>query len=369
MCVDNFSTERLTNIFLDLAKIDGLCGQEKNVAEYITRFLKRLKLSPFEDDVKNYSGGNSGNIICHIGTGGDRVFLSHMDTARSTRNVKPVIQNGTIRSDGTTALGVDNRAGIATLLYAVEYIIENKLPVRDITLAFTVCEESTMDGAKYLSLNNGIKMGFVFDSAFEPGHFIHGTCGAVSFTLSVFGKASHSGLDPEKGISAIQIAARALSKINVGKINEHTIINIGTIHGGSAINVVPEKVKIRGEIRSMDVNTIEDTIDSIRKEFNCVIEQTGGSFDLEYVWDFKPYYVEEKQQTYFEAVRALQRVNLKAFPVIAWSGSDANYLNEKKIPTINFGIGARNPHSNDEYIEIGDLKKSAQIALQLMMSD
>jgi len=366
---DNFSTERLTNIFLDLAKIDGLCGQEKSVADYITRFLKRLNLSPYEDDVKKYSGGNSGNIICHIGSGGDRVFLSHMDTARSTRNLKPVIHNGTIRSDGRTVLGVDNRAGIATLLYAVEYLLENKLPVRDFTLAFTVCEESTMDGARYLSLNNGIKMGFVFDSAFEPGHFIHGTCGAISFTVSVYGKASHSGLAPEKGISAIQIAAQALSKVKVGKINEHTIINIGTIHGGSAINVVPEKVKIRGEIRSMDVNTIEDTIDTIRNEFHIVVKCTGGSFDLDYTWDFKPYYVEKNRPTYCEAIRALERVNLKPFPIIAWSGSDANYLNEKKIATINFGIGARNPHSNDEYIEIDDLKKSIQIALQLMMSD
>ncbi len=367
MCDNEFSTERLTKIFLDLAQIDGLCGQEKLVADYITRFLKRLDLSPYEDNVKQYSGGNSGNVVCLIGTGGDRVFLSHMDTARSTRNMKPVIQNGTIRSDGTTVLGVDNRAGIAALLYAVEFLIENKIPLRDCTLAFTVCEETSMDGARYLSLNNGVKMGFVFDSAFEPGHFIHGTCGAVSFTISVHGRASHSGLDPEKGISAIQISTAALSRLPVGKINDSTIINIGTIHGGSAINVVPEKTKIRGEIRSMDVNSIEKTIDMIRNEFNKIIEVKGGSYDLEYTWDFKPYYVEKDKATYCEALRALERVKLQAHPVIAWSGSDANYLNEKNIPTVNFGIGARNPHSNDEYIKINDLKVSTAIALQLMM--
>jgi len=360
------SNDRLVNIFLELARIDGLCGQEKKVALYIKNFLSHLGLSPYEDNAKKYSGGNSGNIICRIGSGGDRVFISHMDTARSTRNMKYRIQNGTIRSDGTTVLGVDNRAGIAVLLYAVECALQHNIPLRDSTLAFTICEESTMDGARYLSLNNRIKMGFVFDSAFEPGHFIHGTCGAVSFTVTVYGKASHSGLDPEKGINAIQITAEALSHVKTGKIEDHTIVNIGTIHGGSAINVVPEMTIVRGEIRSMDLRTVEETLHTIKREFESVVEKRGGSVHMEYSWDFKPYFIDERRPTYQEAVKALERVQLTATPVISWSGSDANYLNEKNIPTVNFGIGARNPHSNDEYIEIKDLVKSTELAVQLL---
>ena len=366
MSDNNISTDRLIKIFLDLAQIDGVCEQEKEVANYIVCFLNNLGLSPYEDNVKKYSGGNSGNIVCPIGTGGDRVLLSHMDTARSTKNMSYTIQNGIIRSDGTTVLGVDNRAGIAILLYAVEFAFQNKLSLRDSTLVFTICEETTMAGSRYLSLNNGIKMGFVFDSAFSPGNFIHGTCGIVNFTVTVNGKASHSGLNPEKGINAIQIAAKALSRISVGRVDEQTIINIGTIQGGNGTNVVPDKTQVRGEIRSMNMQAVEDRLSIINKSFEIEAETAGGSIDMEYDWGFKPFFVGENQPTYREAVRALEKVQISVHPVIAWSGSDANYLNQKNIPSINFGIGARNPHSNDEYIKINDLVKSTEIALQLI---
>lgn len=361
------SSDRLVDIFIDLVRIDGVCGQERDVAQYILNFLRGLGLPAFEDDARNHGGGNTGNIVCQVGSGGDRILLSHMDTARSTRSVNPIISNGVIKSDGSTVLGVDNRAGIAILLYAIEHTVRHNAVMRDMTFAFTVCEESTMDGARYLQLHPEIRMGFVFDSSLPPGHFIHGSCGAASFNITVYGKASHAGLHPEDGINAILIAAEALATTENGRRNNGTILNIGTIRGGTAINVVPDETVIKGEIRSMSTENAAEELDKLRQSFEKVASRQGGWLHFDYSWDFTPFYVDTHERAYLEAISVLKSIGLTPKPVVAWSGSDANVLNERGVPSVNFGIGAQNPHSNDECITINDLHTSAEIVQELMI--
>ncbi len=358
--------KRLIELFLEAAGIEALSGNENNMADYIKSFLLKLNLTPHEDDSALNTKGQCGNVICPIGTGGEMVLLSHMDTARSTKEMKPVFHKDRITSDGTTVLGVDNRAGIACLLYAVEKAINENIPLKDFTLAFTVQEETTLLGSHYLGINGNIKMGFVFDSHLSPGCFIRESAGSIGFKVKILGKAAHSGLAPEKGIDSVKIAGMAISNIDLGRIDSETTANIGIIKGGAATNVVPELTCIEGEVRSMAPEKINIKIDEIRNEFEKAALQLGGAIEFETSWNFKPYSVDLESQTFRTIESALKGAGLIPVPSISKGGSDANSLNAKGIPTVNIGIGAENPHSNDEFILLNSLEKTAEIVLELI---
>lgn len=357
---------RLIEIFLEIIKIEGLSEQEKQVAEYIKKFLKKLNLNPKTDKSYLKTNSNTGNVICKIGNGGDFVLCSHMDTARSTKGVNPILKQDRITSDGKSVLGVDNRVGIAVLLYLTENIVKNKTSFHDFTLAFTTCEETSLGGSRNLDVNGVIKGGFIFDSYQDPGKYVNRSYGAAGFEINIVGKAAHSGIEPEKGINALEIAVAALSKIKVGKLEDETTINFGKIEGGSRTNVVPEKISIMGEVRSDTLEKVEKYITIISEEFNNAAFELKGLIKFEWDWDFKPYKIEKDCKIIQKIENAISNAGLKPEQSISKGGSDANSLNENGIPSINLGIGAKNPHSNNEFILLEDLQKSFKIAYELV---
>ena len=357
---------KLKELFLQLISIDAISGNEKPVAGFIVKFLTDLGLQPYIDDSVSITGCNSGNVICPVGGGGDFVLLSHMDTARSTNGVKPVFLDDRITSDGTTVLGVDDRAGIAAILFAVRRALTEKIAIRPFTLAFTTCEETTLLGSQSLKLDKSIKNGFIFDSYLPTGCFVNESCGAVALDIKVHGKASHSGIAPEKGVNAIQIAVEALSCFPFGRIDADTTANIGIINGGTATNVVPEFVSMEGEIRSKQPVVVEEYAEKVKQAFETCAAARGGSAEVDIRWDFRPFLVAPQDLTYRRAEEVLKRLDLEVKACASFGGSDANSLNANGISAINFGTGAQNPHSNDECILYQDLENSALIALELI---
>jgi tripeptide aminopeptidase len=359
-------TNHLIDLFLETARINALSGYEKPLAEYIKSFLAKYNYIVSEDDANLFSNSNTGNLICKIGDGGEFVLTAHMDTARPTFNLKPLILEDKIASSGDTVLGVDNRVGVTTLLFLLQKIATEKISVKNFTVAFTTCEETTLFGSKHIGLNGRIKYGFVFDSGYRPGNFIYSACGALGFKIKVIGKASHSGIAPEKGINSLQIAARAISNLPLGRIDEETTMNIGILKGGTAVNVIPEITELEGEIRSFDVDKVETYFKICLDTFNREAQLLNGKIETDSFWDFKPYIVPEDSYVFQETKSVLEKVGLQPTPRISLGGSDANSLNAKGIVSVNLGIGAQNPHSNDEFVFIEDLVKSSEIALELV---
>jgi Di- and tripeptidases len=364
--MENQLNPELRDLFLTLISIDGVSGNEKSVAEFIFKFLTQLGLSPYIDDSASITGCNTGNVVCKVGGGGDSVLLAHMDTARSTKGVRALFLEDRITSDGTTVLGVDDRAGIAAILYALQQAVTEKIAIHPFTLAFTTCEETTLLGSQSLELDSSIKSGFIFDSYLPTGCFVNESCGAIALDIKVHGKASHSGIAPEKGVNAVQIAVEALSQFPFGRIDAETTANIGIIRGGSATNVVPELVCMEGEIRSKQVAVVEEYACKVKQIFeDCAAAHSGG-VEVDSRWDFRPFLVSPQNYAYERAVEALKHLNLEIKACASFGGSDANSLNAKGISAINFGTGAQNPHSNDECILYRDLINSVRIALELM---
>ena len=361
--------QRLIDLFLEVARINAISGNEKPLADYIKSFLSGYGYRIEEDNSRTFTNSNTGNLICKIGNGGNFLLLSHMDTARPTKNLKPVILGDKITSSGDTVLGVDNRAGVSVLLYTLEKIAKEKTPVKDFTVAFTTCEETTLFGSKNLGVNGEIKHGFIFDSGYRPGNFVYSACGAIGLIIKILGKASHSGISPEKGINSMLVAAKAISQLPLGRIDEETTMNIGLLKSGSAVNVIPELTELEGEVRSFNLKKAEDNFNYLVNIFKTEAEKTGAKIEIDFFWDFLPYTIPEDAYVYKEITKALNKVGLKPEPKISLGGSDANSLNGRGIESVNLGIGAQNPHSNEEFIYIEDLVKSAEIALELVKKD
>lgn len=145
---------RLVDTFVRLVQIPGPTYEERPVADYLKGEFQALGLAVEEDDAAEKVGSNSGNLIVRVpgNTPGapKLLFASHMDTARLAVGVKPQVRDGVITSDGRTALGGDNRGGVAEILEAVREVKESGLPHGDVELLFTVAEEAGLEGARAL---------------------------------------------------------------------------------------------------------------------------------------------------------------------------------------------------------------------------
>jgi tripeptide aminopeptidase len=223
-----------------------------------------------------------------------------------------------------------------------------------------------MGGSINLRLESSVTRGFIFDSSLDPGDFAVTSPGAASFRVEVIGKPAHAGIAPEKGVCAISIAAKAIAGLRFGRIDPETTANAGKIHGGEATNVVPGKVVVEGEARSLDMGKVVPIIEGIRRGFEDSAKRSGGELRFSWAWEFKPFRIAEGSPVFQDALQAVRGAGLQPRPVPSHGGSDANSLNARGIAAVNFGIGARNPHADDEYILLEHLQKAADIALCLM---
>lgn len=251
----------IISLFKELVLIQGTSLKEHNVANFVRNYLTGLPFDIIEDKAGTRLGGTTGNLIIvpkHV----DRsqpveVFMAHMDTVRDTSVIKVVESDGRLQSDGSSQLGADNRAGMAIVLDMLsEWERWQQLGINYIAV-FSIAEEIGLKGAGELDLEGfHVNAVWVFDSAKRPGAYIKKCVGNYDFTATFKGKASHSAVNPEAGISAIMVAADALSKFKIGRLADMTTVNIGTIKGGMATNVVAPECVVHGEIRAVDETEI-----------------------------------------------------------------------------------------------------------------
>ncbi|MBE2281083.1 MAG: M20/M25/M40 family metallo-hydrolase, partial [Ignavibacteriaceae bacterium] len=164
----------------------------------------------------------------------------------------------------------------------------------------------------------------------------------------------------------IEILCKGVANVQQGRIDETTTANIGLISGGAGVNIVPERAAITGEVRSFNEEKVEEIAFKIYDTIGVEAFNLGATIDYDSEWDFKPYELDETDLTYLEISEAIKKAGLVPVPKISLGGSDANSYNESGIKSVNIGIGAQKPHSNEEFILIEDLEKSFEIALNLV---
>lgn len=362
--------DRLVDEFLTIVRINSQTKNERAMADYLKGKLEELGLSVTEDRAGDSIGGNAGNVIGVLGGNADKpalLFSAHMDRVVPGENIKPKVEGDMIKSDGTTILGSDDGAGLAGILELLRIIKDNNLPHGRIEVVYTIAEEGGLNGAKELDVDSlQAKMGIILDSGGDAGHVINQAPAQDEIIVKVHGKAAHAGAYPEKGINAIAVAAKAISKMQVGRIDGETTTNIGVISGGKATNIVPDYVEIKGEARSLQEEKLVAATESITDAFIKTAGEENARVEIDVNRLYSAYHIPEDHKLLQLVKKAGEAVGLTMKIEATGGGSDANIMNAKGIAAVNVAVGNEEVHTVNEYLKIGELVKVVEMAVKIV---
>ncbi|PWK14523.1 M20/M25/M40 family metallo-hydrolase [Tumebacillus permanentifrigoris] len=379
--------QRVLDTFLELVKIDTPSYFERPMADHLLQTLRELGLDVIEDEAGNQvlrgvgketrhlleHEKQTGNVIATLkGTvqGAPKLlFTAHMDTVVAAPGIQTHNDNGVIRTDGKTILGADDRAGIAALLEAIRFLQESNVEHGDLQFAFTIAEETGLYGSLYLDQQKiHADYAFVMDSGGPPDTIIVASPTEVDFTVLIYGKAAHSGVNPEDGLNAISVAADAISNLKLGRIDEETTINIGVIQGGEKTNIVCDRCEILGEVRSRNDQKLSEQLSKVHSAFQMAGEKWGAKVE---VTEQKIYYgfnLSDEDEVVRLAQEGLRRVGIEPKLAPRGGGSDTNNLNAKGIPAVNLGVGANQDHTVEENLRVQDLVDATRLVVGIIQT-
>lgn len=364
-------SQRLLRGFLELVQIDSETKHERNICDTLKQKLSDLGLDVVEDDSAARTGHEAGNIIATLKGTRSNVpmifFTSHMDTVSPGKAIQPSIKDGYIVSDGTTILGSDDKAGLAALLEALHVLKENYIDHGDIQFVITVGEESSLTGSRAIE-QTYIKAdyGFALDSNGPVGDIIVAAPTQAKVKVTITGKSAHAGVNPEDGISAIQVASQAIANTPLGRIDSETTANIGQFFGGGATNVVCDRVEILAEARSLRKEKLEKQLHAMETAFKTAAADNGATADVEVQVMYPSYRFSEEDIVVQHAKRAIKKVGRTSRLITSGGGSDANVFSGLGIPTVNLAIGYENIHTTEERIPVQELVKTAELVVALI---
>lgn len=365
--------DRLVEEFMELVQVDSETGHEEEIAEVLKRKFSDLGLSVTEDDSKSRTGHGAGNLIVTMaGTPGVKApklfFTCHMDTVAPGKGIQPQLgADGWITSDGTTILGSDDKAGIAVLFEAIKVIQEQNIEHGQIQFVITAGEESGLLGArcmdpKYLDAD----LGYAIDSNGEIGAIAVAAPTQAKMKMKIFGKSAHAGVNPEDGISAIQVASKAIARMKLGRLDHETTANIGKFAGGGATNVVCDYVEIDAEARSIVQDKVERQIEHMREALESAIQECGATCEFISEIVYPAFNFDENDDVVKLAQRAIANIGLPSRTFHSGGGSDANIFNGMGVPTVNLALGYENIHTTKERIRAADMVKAAEMVISIV---
>lgn len=362
---------RIIEEFTSLVAIDALSYQERDIADRLKISLSELGFAVNEDDAGKYYSGNCGNIYGYLQgevEGEPLLFSAHMDTVGPGTSKKAILKgDGTITSDGSTVLGADDLSGIVSILEAVRTIKEKGLPHRSIEVLFPIAEEVYIRGSEVFDFTKiKAKEAYVLDLSGEVGTAALSAPTLVSFTAEILGKASHAGFAPELGINAIAVAAHIITKIEQGRIDGKTTVNIGLIEGGKARNIVSDSCILKGEVRSLNHENALNRVKKIEKVIQETVSEFHASYELTSEFGCLAYKISEDQPVVKRFVKACWELDITTELRDTFGGSDNNNFVRHGISGIVIASGMNQVHSCSEYTHIDELEKSANIVIKLM---
>ncbi len=371
--------QRLASEFLALVQISSPSRREAAVAGRLIPALEALGAQVEVDEAGHRVGGDTGNVLARVpGTAPAAeplLLCAHMDTVVPCQNIRPVVQGDIVRTDGTTVLGGDDKAGIVASLEAVRVVQERRIPHGPVDLLFTVCEEVGLLGARHFDARRlRARRGLVLDCD-GVDELITRAPAASTFTAVVHGLEAHAGVCPELGISAIQVAAQAIAGMRLGRLDEETTANLGVIEGGLATNIVPNRVTVRGEARSRDVRKLEAQTEHMRRCFEEAaarhrvvvdgqLRQARAEVRVERAYDRLELGDEAPIVRLMTA--AARRIGRPFRTRATGGGCDANVFAGHGLEVANLGCGMRAIHTVSEWVDLKDVAATAEMLVEAL---
>jgi len=358
--------ERLVQTFVELVRIDSPSEHEEEIGRELEARLGSLGLRTDRDISGNVFGWLDGEIAF----GGPLLLNAHMDTVGQDRGISPVIEDGMIRSDGTTILGGDDKSGVAIILEVLQVLCEKELPHRSLEILFTVEEELNLGREFRIDLSKlSARQGIVLDSGGPIGTYVKSAPSQDKIEVWVKGRAAHAGSSPEKGINAILVASEAIASMPLGRIDEETTSNIGIIRGGTATNIVPDDVYVKGMARSRNDNKLAVQVEAMVKAFEEAAARHETSADIHVEHAYYCYHVPDDAPLRSLVENATSRIGLQPLAIGSGGGSDANIFNRAGIESLPLSTGMCDVHTKHEHIAIADMVDSARLVLEIVGSE
>jgi tripeptide aminopeptidase len=361
--------ERLRADFVRLCEIPSPSFSERPAADWVAAELRALGLEVHEDGSAGETGSDSGNLLARIpGPESARtvVLCSHLDTVPLAAPVEVVERDGVLTNSNDAILGADNKAAVVAFL-GVARRFAAAPPPAGIELLFTTAEEPGLIGAKAFARDSlQADIGYVFDHASPIGELVLAAPTYYRVDADFRGQSAHAGIRPEDGRSAIAAAAKGIARLELGRIDDRTTANVGTIEGGSARNVVAEHSRVALETRSLDHDRASEALNSM---VDVLTEAASdGECDLELTVEevCRAYRVARTAPVYEVASAALAELGIEAVPISTGGGSDASVLQARGLPCLNVANGTLANHEPDERVSVQALETALDLALGLV---
>jgi tripeptide aminopeptidase len=371
----------LNGTFAELCRIESPSGSERACADRVIAELRALDVAVHEDDAGPRAGSECGNLLARIpakgfgagegGAGADRrslLLCAHLDTVPLLAPIEPELVEGYWENANEGILGADNKAAVAVVLALARHISSHGSPL-DVELLFTVCEETALSGSRAFDATRlNSKLGFVFDHATPIGEVVIDSPTHFRIEADFRGAAAHAGIRPEDGRSAILAAARAIATLRLGRLDEQTTVNVGTIAGGSAMNVVPERCTVVAEVRGMRQEQAEtvvaEVVDRMHEAAN--LPECECDVDIAVQQTFQGFHMPATKPAVEIAERALRACGHEPVRISSGGASDANALLVEGIEVINLANGTERNHEPEERVSVEALEGMLDVALALL---
>jgi tripeptide aminopeptidase len=358
------------DLFCELAAVPSPPGEERPVADLVLGYLRDCGLAADEDDTGPGIGSNMGNVYARLEptAEGEPIFLcAHLDTVPPTAAIEPLVDDGVVRNGAGTILGADDKAAVAAMLEATRLLLAEGRPHAGIELLFTPKEEVGLVGAYAFDHTRlRARTGYVYDQAAPIGTVILGAPYSQSLEVTFHGRAAHSGMHPDDGRSAIAAAARAISEMRLGRVDDESTANVGTIQGGTATNIVPEWCTFLAEARSHDERKLADLIQEMQDAITfaagvaeCDVETTARK-------SYRGYRFAKSDRAVALAADALARCGHEVVYELSGGAADANVFNERGLECVNLANGMTDIHTPNEHIAVADLEAMVDVTLALV---
>ncbi len=370
----------LNGTFAELCRIESPSGTSAACAERVIAELRALGIKVHEDDAGPRAGSDCGNLLAFISAawpgapeenekhGRSVLLCAHLDTVPLQAPVEPVLLDGGWENANDGILGADNKAAVAVLLALARHIRREGAPI-DVELLFTVGEEVSLAGARAFDASRlHSDFGFVFDHASPIGEVVVASPTHFRVDASFRGAAAHAGVRPEDGRSAILAAARAIASMPLGRIDDETTVNVGTIAGGSAINVVAERCSLALEARALGDERAEaivaEIVDHMHEAAN--LPDCDCDVDVSVQRTFSGYRLPVGSAPVRVAEQALRACGHEPVRISSGGGSDANALIAQGFATVNLANGTERNHEPGERVSVIALEEMLDVALALL---
>ena len=367
--------ERLLNTFLDLVKIYSPSRNEINVMKYITEKLEKLGVKYILHDHSAEYGGNTPVIIAKLEKNCDDTNLkaislsAHMDVVEPSKDLDVYVEDGLVKTRTETTLGGDDKGGVAIILETFETLVENNLPHNDVFAVITPSEEVGLLGAKSIKWEEipdeftPAKDMLVLDNG--GGADLVAVEGPCMYKINVHyeGASAHAGIEPEKGRSAILAMSNAIAKMRIGRLNDYTTSNIGSIISEFPTNVVPKDCKIRMEVRCLNEDEAKENVDNYVDIFEKTAKEFEVKCNIDIEYDYPPLKQIDGNVLLNRVLDAYNKVGVVAKPIKIGGGCDGNIYLKNGFNSVILGVGMYKIHTIEEYLVISDMEKTAEAVL------